>query len=186
MNRKTREKIAKKLLFIAKNILAEEDDKCGEKGCIRQVGGEWKVMSGKTGKYWPNSYPSKKDAEDALKAWHASRFKGASRNLTEEQKDKLYDKTQKIVDKLSRKFRGIDGIQVLSDWSGDDDDLEHLHLGDAAEGGEIDGLPAAAYWNQDYEERVYVMKVHKKLRKELQKYGYYPEWHDSGTLLAYK
>lgn len=72
-----RELVARELILAAKDLMAGEDDKCGEKGCIRNVGGEWKVMSGKTGDYWPNSYSSKKDAEDALKAWHASRFKGA-------------------------------------------------------------------------------------------------------------
>ena len=72
-----RQLIARELLKAARDLVGGKDDACGEKGCIRSVGGEWKVMSGKTGKYWPASYPTKKDAEDALDAWHASRFKGA-------------------------------------------------------------------------------------------------------------
>ena len=70
-------KLAKKVLRAARDLIAAEDDACGEKGCIRNVGGKWKVMSGKTGKYWPASYPDKKSAQDALDSWHASRFKGA-------------------------------------------------------------------------------------------------------------
>jgi len=72
-----KDKIASELIGLAKAVLSGEDDKCGEKGCIRKVGDKWGVMSGKTGKMWPAKYPTEKDAEDALAAWHASRFKGA-------------------------------------------------------------------------------------------------------------
>jgi len=65
-----------KQLFAAGRTAAK-GDKCGEEGCIRNVGGKWKVMSGKTGKFWPATYPTKESAEEALASWHASRFKGA-------------------------------------------------------------------------------------------------------------
>jgi hypothetical protein len=71
-------KIASALVGLAKEVLAGEDDKCGEKGCIRKVGDRWGVMSGKTGEMWPTTYPSEESAKNALEAWHASRFKGAS------------------------------------------------------------------------------------------------------------
>jgi hypothetical protein len=35
--------------------------------------GKWRVLSGKTGKMWPQTYDSKKDAEDALQAYHANK-----------------------------------------------------------------------------------------------------------------
>jgi hypothetical protein len=35
--------------------------------------GKWRVLSGKTGKMWPQTYNSKKDAEDALQAYHANK-----------------------------------------------------------------------------------------------------------------
>ena len=69
--------IASELLLAARDLVGAEGDKCGEKGCIRQVDGDWRVMSGKTGKYWPAKYPTEKAAKDALDSWHASRFKGA-------------------------------------------------------------------------------------------------------------
>jgi len=36
----------------------------------------WKVMSGKTGKMWPQTYKKREDAEDALKRYHGYGFKG--------------------------------------------------------------------------------------------------------------
>lgn len=54
----------------------QRGDKCGEKGCIREVDGKWRVMSGKTGKYWPQHYDTKEDAENALKRYHGYGFKG--------------------------------------------------------------------------------------------------------------
>jgi len=110
-------------------------------------------------------------------------------NLTESQKEKIYDKTQKVVDRIKRKFPKIRGIQVLSDWSHNYDDMEFIHLGDAAEGGQIDELPAADKYAYEFDpqENTYEMGVHKKLVRELKKHGYdVVEWYDSGTLMAYK
>jgi hypothetical protein len=67
--------VAKKLVALAKVIVSAEDDKCGPSGCIKKVKGGWGVMSGKTGKMWPQTYKSKEDAEDALKRYHGWGFK---------------------------------------------------------------------------------------------------------------
>jgi tetratricopeptide (TPR) repeat protein len=40
---------------------------------VKKVDGKWRVLSGKTGKMWSQTYDSKTDAEDAIKAYHASK-----------------------------------------------------------------------------------------------------------------
>jgi hypothetical protein len=47
--------------------------KCPDSGCITQRDNEWRIISNKTGKLWPQKYDSKGDAEDALQAYHAGR-----------------------------------------------------------------------------------------------------------------
>ena len=48
--------------------------KCPKSGCIEKDGnGKWRIISNKTGKYWPQKYKTKKTAESALDAYHASR-----------------------------------------------------------------------------------------------------------------
>lgn len=48
--------------------------KCPASGCIEQDTNEkWRIISNKTGKYWPAHYTSKEKAESALAAYHASR-----------------------------------------------------------------------------------------------------------------
>lgn len=49
------------------------EGKCPKSGCVKQVSDNWRVVSNKTGKLWPQKYDSKKDAEDALKAYHANK-----------------------------------------------------------------------------------------------------------------
>ena len=67
-----------------RNIIKEEllkimedksgEGKCPESGCIeKDSSGEWRIISNKTGKYWPQTYDTKSDAEDGLQAYHASR-----------------------------------------------------------------------------------------------------------------
>jgi len=61
---------------IIKEVLEEDKSgkgKCPQTGCISQRDGKWRIMSNKTGKLWPQTYDTKKDAEDALDAYHASR-----------------------------------------------------------------------------------------------------------------
>ena len=63
-----------------------------------------------------------------------------------------------------------------------------IFLGSAAEGAEIDDLPAANYYGgfEDPEEKIWVLGVHKKLAEKLDELGYYADWHDPGTLLAFE
>jgi hypothetical protein len=49
------------------------EGKCPDSGCIKKEGDEWRIISNKTGKLWPQTYDSEKSAEDALDAYHASR-----------------------------------------------------------------------------------------------------------------
>jgi len=67
-------RIAQELLMVAKDLVAAEGDKCGPKGCIRSIGGAWRIMSGKTGKLWPQEYESQAEAEKVLDAYHAGVF----------------------------------------------------------------------------------------------------------------
>ena len=46
---------------------------CPDSGCIKKSGDKWRIISNKTGKMWPQKYKSKKTAESALDAYHASR-----------------------------------------------------------------------------------------------------------------
>ena len=58
------------------DIASEEDiiDEDIVKGSnIKKVDNKWRVISGKTGKMWPQTYDTKKDAENAIKAYHASK-----------------------------------------------------------------------------------------------------------------
>ena len=82
-----KQRIARELLKIAKEcvLFGAVGDKCGEKGCIRKrmverkddKTGEmtkqerWGIISGKTGKWWPQTYKSKAIAEKVLRKYHA-------------------------------------------------------------------------------------------------------------------
>ena len=63
------------LTRLIREVLLSEDKsgkgKCPDDGCVRKRRGKWRVMSNKTGKLWPQTYDTRKDAEDALKAYHA-------------------------------------------------------------------------------------------------------------------
>jgi len=43
----------------------------GGSGCIKEMGGAWRVISNKTDKPWPAKYGSKSKAEAALRGYHA-------------------------------------------------------------------------------------------------------------------
>ena len=43
----------------------------GGSGCIKQMGGAWRVISNKTDKPWPAKYASRSKAEAALRGYHA-------------------------------------------------------------------------------------------------------------------
>ena len=63
-NEEAAEKIAKP--YIDEDVVPGSNIKKDSKG-------KWRVLSGKTGKMWPQTYDSKKDAEDALQAYHANK-----------------------------------------------------------------------------------------------------------------
>jgi len=85
---------------------------------------------------------------------------------------------REVVGALRRTFPQIQGIKM--------EDEDKIFLGNAAEGGEINGLPACDYYNEDYEETVYVMGVHRKLHTLLDTLGWFVEPHDPGTYYAYR
>jgi hypothetical protein len=46
---------------------------CPKDGCVVKRKGAWRVVSNKTGKLWPQTYTTKKDAQDAIAAYHIGR-----------------------------------------------------------------------------------------------------------------
>ena len=45
-------------------------DKCPASGCVKELGGFYRVISNKTGKLWPAKYKTEQSAKDALAAYH--------------------------------------------------------------------------------------------------------------------
>jgi len=89
---------------------------------------------------------------------------------------------QKIA-KLQKLFPKINGICDGGTWGAG---KNSIHLGDAAEGGMITvkggfDLPAADYWDEFGSGDA----IRWELRAELEDMGYFAEWHDGGTLIAY-
>lgn len=62
-----------------------------------------------------------------------------------------------------------------------------IFLGNAAEGGTIDGVAACNYYayDEDPYETIWVMGVHRALRDFLEKRGWYVECQDPGTYKAF-
>jgi len=63
----------RQLKRLIREVLTEDKSgkgKCPDSGCISKRGDNWRIISNKTGKLWPQTYDTKKDAEDALKAYH--------------------------------------------------------------------------------------------------------------------
>lgn len=50
--------------------MADSRGKCPKSGCIRNVGGKWRVISNKSGKMWPAEYGTEEKARGALAAYH--------------------------------------------------------------------------------------------------------------------
>ena len=65
------------LLTLSPTAPLQEDKsgkgKCPDSGCIKKSGDKWRIVSNKTGKLWPQKYKTRKSAESALDAYHASR-----------------------------------------------------------------------------------------------------------------
>ena len=79
-----------------------------------------------------------------------------------------------VESNLKAMFPNINGIRAQGE--------NRVHLGNAAEGGEIDGLPAADYYG---EFRGGFPWINEKLKEAVEGMGYLIEWHDPGTLIAY-
>ena len=60
-----------KIKEIIKNKIKDMNEDVVKGSNIKKVGDSWRVVSGKTGKLWPQTYDSKAKAEDALQAYHA-------------------------------------------------------------------------------------------------------------------
>jgi len=92
---------------------------------------------------------------------------------------------RKAIERLTKRFPDIHGMRPGEEWG---TGKGSIHLGDVAEGGEIDHLPAANYYAgfEDPHEKIYVLGFHRKLRDALQSMGYsLIEWYDPGTAIAY-
>lgn len=83
------------------------------------------------------------------------------------------------IEKLKKQFPGIHGIKAGEAWGSA---VNSIHLGDAAEGGQIDELPAADYYG---EFRGGYPWISPKLEAAVKGIGYHIEWYDPGTILAY-
>jgi len=84
-----------------------------------------------------------------------------------------------VVNRIEKNFPNISGAEVR--------DPRCVFLGDVAEGGEIDGTPACDYYAYDFDpqEKIYILGVHKELRKVVEDAGWFVECHDAGTYFAY-
>jgi len=93
-----------------------------------------------------------------------------------------------MISKLKKAFPDITGIKDAAEWSGDYEPGQVIHLGDAAEGGLIDDLPACDYnaWEHDPQERIYRAGVLLPLADMLEAGGWWVDCHDPGTYLAFK
>jgi len=80
-----------------------------------------------------------------------------------------------VESNLKAMFPNIDGIHAQGE--------EKVHLGNAAEGGEIDEFNAADYYG---EFRGGYPWINEKLKEAVEGMNYLIEWHDPGTLIAYK
>jgi hypothetical protein len=49
-----------------------------------------------------------------------------------------------------------------------------------------DGKPLFQYYNEDYDEVIYVLGIHKEIGTILEDNGWFPEWHDAGTIMFYE
>lgn len=86
-------------------------------------------------------------------------------------------KVERTISQLKRKFPKIGDIKPIEEFAPRFSD--GLWFMQAAEGGEIKGMPAAdSYGDYGYD-------IHPDLQKELDRLGLYVEWYDPGTLLAY-
>jgi hypothetical protein len=94
------EKALKRLNDYTKSLVGEEKER---DGVIKKVGDKWKILKKDRKHYWDADYDTKKDAEDALKAYWANKHE--SRNLTIEQRIKRLESlvNKSLVDRYKNK-----------------------------------------------------------------------------------
>lgn len=80
-----------------------------------------------------------------------------------------------VAKRLQSQFPGIRNIHARDDRT--------IILGNAAEGGTIDGMDAALYYGEYGLDDMY---IDPRLERAVKSYGYFTEWYDPGTLMAYK
>ena len=88
-------------------------------------------------------------------------------------------KAETLVKLIEKRFPEIDDVRVNKS--------DEVFLGNVAEGGTIDGLPACDYdaCSYDPHEISYVLGVHRKLAKVVENAGWFVECCDPGTYHAY-
>ena len=64
----TQEEVAS--LVDAATVIVGANGQCPKTGCIVKYEDKWRIVSSKTGKLWPQTYDTKKNAEGALAAYH--------------------------------------------------------------------------------------------------------------------
>ena len=105
---KIKEAVTKALSYNLDEVVEKIDSILDEdkiKGSnIKKVGSSWRVVSGKTGKLWPQTYDSKGDAEDAIKAYFANMSEATEEEI-ERQKEynAELEKTDSLVSQISTK-----------------------------------------------------------------------------------
>ncbi len=84
----------------------------------------------------------------------------------------LREKYPKMFMKPTEEFRaGYDG----GIWSSGEDGLPAK-----------DGFPLFEYYAEDFQEKRYIIGVHKEIYNLLEEHGWFAEWNDPGTIMFWK
>lgn len=83
----------------------------------------------------------------------------------------LEKKYPKMFMRTTEEFNGSQG----GIWSSGEDGLSAK-----------DGFPLFEYYAEDYQEKRYILGVHKEIYNLLEEHGWYAEWNDPGTIMFWK